>query len=86
MNMTYEKLEPWSNKDNKLTILTGEKKLEPIKYHIVAKSVSYWWFFTKTEYSIESGLVTLDGFKSIEECMETLTKLRVGFRDIVLDV
>lgn len=86
MNIKYEKLTPYPNKDNKLTFLTGTKTLEPVKYYIRSRKIPYWWIFTTTEYYIETEFCTLNGLKSTEECMEKLTRMGIGIRDISLDV
>lgn len=49
-----------------ITILYGEKKLEPVKYWIEPRETGKWWW-RKTEYYLHSDYGVLGPFDSADE-------------------
>jgi hypothetical protein len=59
-----------------VSYMTGVKKIEPVKYYVVAKTIKYkwlFWWYEKTEWYIDTEFATLSGFETKEDaCMAVL--------------
>lgn len=62
----------------KISFMTGEFKLEPVKYYVVAKPINCNWLFLnfkRTKWVVESEFCTISGFKTEKEAVSAVHRM-----------